>query len=78
MIGLTKSLPNAEMEQLILANTQVNDNDLTALAERRANAARTWLVENGKIPDARVFVVGVHESKDEEQKKGNRAEFLLK
>ena len=78
VIGLTKSLSSAEMEQLILANTQVNDNDLTALAERRANAARTWLVENGKIPDARVFVVGVHETKEDEQKKGNRAEFLLK
>ncbi len=78
VIGLTKGLPSAEMEQLILANTQVNDNDLTALAERRANAARTWLVENGKIPDARVFVVGVHETKEDEQKKGNRAEFLLK
>lgn len=77
-IGLTKSLPSTEMEQLILANTQVNDNDLTALAERRANAARTWLVENGKIPDERVFVVGVHETKEDEQKKGNRAEFLLK
>ncbi|MBP6075664.1 MAG: DUF748 domain-containing protein [Nitrosomonas sp.] len=78
VIGLTKGLPSAEMEQLILANTQVNDNDLTALAERRANAARTWLVENGKIPDARVFVVGVHETKEDEQKKGSRAEFLLK
>lgn len=77
-IGLTKSLPNAEMEQLIVANIQVNDNDLTALAERRANAARNWLVENGKIPDERIFVVGMHEAKEDEQKKGNRAEFLLK
>ncbi|WP_297325432.1 DUF748 domain-containing protein [Nitrosomonas sp.] len=77
-IGLAKSLPSADMEQLILTNTQVNDNDLAALAERRANAARNWLVENGKIPDERVFVVGAHETKEDEQKKGNRAEFLLK
>lgn len=77
-IGLTKSLPNAEMEQLIVANIQVNDNDLAALAERRANAARNWLVENGKISDERIFVVGGHESEEGEQKKGTRADFLIK
>ncbi len=77
-IGLTKSLPNAEMEQLIVAHTQINDNDLVALAERRANAARNWLVEMGKISDARIFVVGTHENKEDDQKKGNRVEFSLK
>ncbi len=77
-IGLAKSLPNAEMEQLMMANMQINENDLTALAERRANAARNWLVENGKIQDERIFVVGVHESKDEQQKTGSKAGFLLK
>jgi hypothetical protein len=77
VIGLSKSLPNAEMEQLMLTNIQINDNDLAALAERRAQAARNWLIENGKIPDERIFVVSV-EAKEDEQKKGNRAEFLLK
>ncbi len=77
-IGLTKSLPDAEMEQLMLANTQINDNDLAELAERRAIAARNWLIENGQIPDERIFVVGGHESEDGEQEKGSRAEFLLK
>lgn len=77
-IGLTKSLPDAEMEQLMLANTQINDNDLAELAERRAIAARNWLIENGQIPDERIFVVGSHESEQSEQQKGNRAEFLLK
>ncbi len=78
LIGLTKSLPDAEMEQLILANTQINDNDLAALAERRAIAARNWLIENGQISDERIFVVGAEESEGGEQKKGNRVEFLLK
>jgi outer membrane protein OmpA-like peptidoglycan-associated protein len=48
------------------------------LAERRAIAARNWLIENGQIPDERIFVVGSHESEQSEQQKGNRAEFLLK
>jgi outer membrane protein OmpA-like peptidoglycan-associated protein len=63
---------------LMLANTQINDNDLAELAERRAIAARNWLIENGQIPDERIFVVGSHESEQSEQQKGNRAEFLLK
>ncbi|SFE90303.1 DUF748 domain-containing protein [Nitrosomonas sp. Nm166] len=78
MIGLTKSLPDAEMEQLILANIQINGNDLAALAERRAIAARNWLVENGQISDERIFIVGIEESEEGEQKKGSRVEFLLK
>ncbi len=77
-IGLAKSLPAAEMEQLMMANMQINENDLAALAERRANAARSWLVEKGNIQDERIFVVGVHESKDEQQKAGSKAGFLLK
>ena len=78
VIGLTKSLPNSEMEQLMLANIVVNDSDLEALAERRAIAARNWLVEQGKIASERIFVVGMHETKEGDQKKGNRAEFSLK
>lgn len=35
-IGLTKSLPVAEMEQLILTHTQIGDNELHALAQNRA------------------------------------------
>ena len=77
-IGLNKSLPVPEMEQLILEHLQINESDLAGLAERRAAAARNWLVETGKIPDERIFIVGNHESEESEQKKGNRAVFLLK
>lgn len=77
-IGLTKSLPVPEMEQLILEHLQITDSDLAGLAERRAHAARNWLVETGKIPDERIFIVGSHEAEEGEQKKGNRAVFLLK
>ncbi|MBL8497263.1 DUF748 domain-containing protein [Nitrosomonas sp. JL21] len=77
-IGLTKSLPVPEMERLILEHLQINESDLAGLAERRATAARNWLVETGKIPDERIFIVGSHESEESEQKTGNRAEFLLK
>lgn len=78
MIGLTKSLPIAEMEQLMLTHITINESDLEALAERRAIAARNWLVEQGGIPSERIFVVGIHEAKEGDQKKGNRVEFILK
>ncbi|MEQ1816262.1 MAG: DUF748 domain-containing protein [Nitrosomonas sp.] len=77
-IGLAKSLPNTEMEQLILSHTVITDNDLQALAENRASAARNWLVEKGEISSERIFVVGIDETQDSDQKKGSWAEFSLK
>ena len=77
-IGLTKGLPVPEMEQLILEHLQITESDLAELAERRATAARNWLVETGKIPDERIFIVANQNSEESRQKKGNRAEFLLK
>lgn len=77
-IGLTKGLPVPEMEQLILEHLQITESDLAGLAERRATAARNWLVETGKIPDERIFIVASQDSEESRQKKGNRAEFLLK
>lgn len=77
-IGLAKSLPSAEMEQLMLAHITVNDNDLQVLAENRAIAARDWLIENGGISSDRIFVIGSHEDTGSEQHSGSRVEFILK
>ena len=41
LVGLTKSLPVPEMEQLMLANINAGDNEMRELAEQRAAAART-------------------------------------
>ena len=78
IVGLTKSLPDAEMEQLILGNIQITDNDLAALAEQRATAAHNWLIEKGSIPDNRIFIVSASGAEKVEEKKGGRVEFLLK
>ncbi len=58
MIGLEKSLPVPEMEKLMMANTTVSDDDLVALANRRAEAVRDWLVHTGQVPRERLFIVG--------------------
>ena len=56
-IGLTKDLPKAEMETLLLANTRISDEDLHLLAERRAQNAHENLVDVQHVPGERVFVV---------------------
>ncbi len=57
ILGFTKSLPVPEMEQLILAHIEIDDNDLKALADQRARAARDWLVARGGVAHDRIFVL---------------------
>ena len=56
-IGLAKSLPMAEMERLLLESNPVSESDLRALANRRANLVRDWLLSEGKLPLSRIFVL---------------------
>tara|TARA_R110002073_G_scaffold332890_1_gene519605 strand:- start:1986 stop:5177 length:3192 start_codon:yes stop_codon:yes gene_type:complete len=77
ILGLTKSLPVPEMEQLILKNIEVSNDNLQDLAEQRADAARNWLIDQGGIANDRVFVLGA-ETETDESKTGSRAEFSLK
>jgi hypothetical protein len=49
-------LSPAEMEATLAAAITLPDESLRALAEARAQAARTWLVEQGKVPAERVFL----------------------
>jgi len=79
LVGLNKSLPVPEMEQLMLANINAGDSEMRDLAERRAVAARDWLVAQGGISGDRVFVL---EPKIEAEAGGKKslshAEFSLR
>jgi hypothetical protein len=55
-LGLTKSLPVAEMEKLMYAHIQVTDEELRALAAARAQAAKDELVA-GQVATDRIFVL---------------------
>ena len=59
LIGLAKALPVEDMEKLMLANLPVDDDDLRALATRRAQVVQTWLVEQGQVPLSRVFLLPI-------------------
>ena len=78
MIGFTKSLPDDEMEKLMETNVKVSDDDLRALAERRAQRVRSWL--DGKIASDRMFVVAPKLNADGIKDKGatTRVDFALK
>jgi hypothetical protein len=80
LIGLAKDLPVAEMEDLMLANTPVTEDDLRLLANARAQAAKEWLVDQGKVPAERVFIVTPRLTAEGIKDKGKptRADFALK
>jgi uncharacterized protein involved in outer membrane biogenesis len=83
MIGLAKELPVEEMEKLMIANAVVADDDLHTLGNQRAQAAKTWLVRNGKVPDERIFIVAAKVgnqggSGDSSSNQLNRVDFSLR
>lgn len=78
-IGLTKSLPVAEMEELILKHTEISEDDLRTLAEQRANATYAWLVEQGEISNERIFLLGNKiEAADSSKQQNNRVQFSVR
>jgi hypothetical protein len=79
-IGFAKSLPVAEMEKLIIDNTQVTKDALSALATRRAEAVRSYLETKGQIPLERIFLIAPKLTADGIKDKGqpNRVDFALK
>jgi len=77
-LGFTKSLPDEEMEQLLLQHIVVSEDELHELAFDRAQAAQSWLIEKGEIEGDRVFVTGGKQSETGVNDKGSRAIFTLK
>jgi hypothetical protein len=83
LVGMVKALPVDEMEKLILTNSPVDEEDLRALGDRRANAVREWLVSH-EVPTERVFVLPVRlgdstsKPGGNEKAKGSRVDFSLK
>lgn len=56
-LGFAKSLPVEEMEKLMLANIKLDQDDFVTLGNRRAQAAKEWLVGQGQVPPERIFLV---------------------
>lgn len=74
LIGMQKDLPVEEMEKLMQAHAAVATDDLAQLAQRRAQAVQSWLVEKGQVPGERIFLV-LPKNGD---KTGTRVDFSLR
>ncbi|WP_269503391.1 DUF748 domain-containing protein [Burkholderia sp. IMCC1007] len=55
LVGLQKTLPDADMKQALAEHAPADDNALRALAQQRAEAVRQYL--DGKIDASRMFIV---------------------
>ena len=77
VFGLQKDLPVEEMEKLMLTNLPATDDDIAALAARRAEVVQGWLVEQGKVPPERVFLLPPKVEHDDKGK-GSRVDFSLR
>jgi hypothetical protein len=80
LIGIAKTLPAPEMEQLILKNLTATPDDLRALATARATAVRDHLEKVGNVPRERLFQVEPRLTAEGIKDKGapTRVDFSLK
>ncbi len=80
ILGIAKDLPVPEMEKLMLTNQKVTEEDLRALAEERALAAKDYLLQSGQVKPDRLFIVETKtlEGEKKEGVKENRVDFTLK
>ncbi|OIQ95381.1 AsmA family protein [mine drainage metagenome] len=78
LIGLLKSLPDAEMAKALADHTPLTAASLADLAQARAQAVRQYL--GGKIDPARIFIIPPHLNAEGIADKGapNRADVSLK
>ncbi|GAA5180006.1 DUF748 domain-containing protein [Niveibacterium umoris] len=84
LVGMQKELPVADMERMLAANAKVGEEDVRTLAITRSNQVQNWLVEVGKVPADRVFLLAPKfgEDKDKADTKGatstSRVDFTLR
>lgn len=80
ILGFAKDLPVPEMEALMLKYTRITDDDLRALANRRAQAVQNRILAGGQVSPDRVFVLAPKMTpvKEESKGKSNRVDFSLR
>ena len=80
LVGMEKSLPNEEMEKLMLTHITVGESDLRLLAMKRAEAVSEALREKGEFEPGRIFVLEPKALEPEPKKdvRKSRVDFRLK
>lgn len=77
ILGLDKSLPETEMEKLILTNIEVGPEQLRGLAQARAAAVMNYLTKTGGLETERLFLMSPDLARKPKARdaSGNRVEF---
>ncbi len=57
LIGIAKTLPQADMEQLILTNSVVSDDDISNLALRRESVVHVYLTDVCHVAAGRLYAI---------------------
>ncbi|MEB0139642.1 DUF748 domain-containing protein [Undibacterium sp. CCC2.1] len=80
VLGIARSLPTAEAEQLLLKNLSVSAEDLRVLAQKRADGVRDYLEQVKHIERERLFLIAPKLSADGISDHGqpNRVDFEIK
>jgi hypothetical protein len=81
LLGLVKKIDPVEQERLLRASVKVNDDELSALATRRARAVMGFLIEKGPIEAKRLFLVApqiVASVSGSDAEKGTQVEIKIK
>jgi hypothetical protein len=76
--GDPKELSVAAMETALMDKAAVGETELAALKEGRATRVRTWLVEQGKLPAARVVMAEARADAPEAKAHTSRVDFSLR
>jgi hypothetical protein len=78
LIGMTKSVPDADMKAALAEHASVDEGALGALAQRRASVVKQYF--EGKIDSKRIFIVAPHLNAEGIKDKGapTRVDFGLK
>lgn len=58
-LGIAKSLPQNEMERLLLDSINPSDDDLRRLATQRAQSVRDFLIKSGQLEPQRLFLLDI-------------------
>jgi uncharacterized protein involved in outer membrane biogenesis len=77
LIGMTKSVPDADMKAALAANAPIDESALRTLAQRRATAVQQYF--EGKVDSKRIFIVAAKMNADGIKDKGapTRVDFGL-
>ncbi|WP_194725703.1 DUF748 domain-containing protein [Noviherbaspirillum malthae] len=78
VLGLSKNIPVGEMEKLIIANAEVDEDDLISLGNQRAQNTKAWLQDKGHVSPERLFIVAPRIGKSDNNPSGSRVEFALR